>query len=259
MSVAPVATVPILLYHSISDRPTAGQGAFAVSPSAFREHVRVISDAGCTALTISAFGTALRNEHPLPSRPVLVTFDDGFADVRSAVDLLLSEGLGATVFVTSGDIGKAPMLTATDVLELTDISPKVEVGAHSVTHPWLDEIPISRTVAEIAASKSAIEEITAIPLKSFAYPHGAYEKRIRAAVIDAGFTAAAAVKNALSHRKDDPFALARVTVTASMSTRRVAMLLAGSDAPISWRGERLRTRGYRSMRRVRRLMERTAA
>ena len=43
---------------------------------------------------------------------------------------------------------------------------------------------------------------------TFAYPHGAYDKRVRQAVIDAGYVSAAAVKNAFSHPADDPYAIA---------------------------------------------------
>ena len=140
-------TVPSLLYHSINDRPAIGQDAFTVTPAAFREHVRAISDAGRTALSIGEFVSALRGERSLPSRAVLVTFDDGFADTRPAIELLLDAGLTASVFVTSGWIGEKAMLTPSGVRKLADL---VEVGAHSVTHPRLDELNIAQAAAEIS-------------------------------------------------------------------------------------------------------------
>jgi len=255
----PPIAVPILLYHSVCDQPAAGQEAFTVSPAVFREHVRAISDAGRTALTLSELARAVRGECALPSRPVLVTFDDGFADVRPAVELLLSAGLAATVFVTSGWIGREGMLTPADLRELVALGERVEVGAHSVTHPRLDELGAAQAAAEISDSKAALEGVVEAPIESFAYPYGAYDRRVRAAVIDAGFIAAAAVKNALSHSEDDPYALARLTVMATMSAGRIEMLLAGSGLPLAWRRERLRTRGYRSVRRLRRRLGRTVA
>ncbi len=252
-------TVPILLYHSVCDRPATGQEGFTVTPAVFGQHVRAISDAGRTALTVSELACALRDERPVPDRPVLVTFDDGFADVRPAVELLLGAGLGAAVFVTSGYVGNQAMLTRADVRELAGLGERVEVGAHSVTHPRLDEIGAERAAMEIAGSRAALEDIVQAPIQSFAYPHGAYDRRVRAAVIDAGFVAAVAVKNALSHGEDDPFALARVTIMASTSAHRIETLLAGSGAPPAWRRERLRTRGYRSVRRLRRRLGRPLA
>jgi peptidoglycan/xylan/chitin deacetylase (PgdA/CDA1 family) len=241
--------VPMLLYHSVNDRPEAGQEAFTVTPSAFHEHVRAISEAGRTALSISEFASSLRGERSLPSRAVLVTFDDGFADTRPAVELLLEAGLTSSVFVASGWIGERAMLTPSGVRELAGL---IEVGAHSVTHPRLDELDVAKATEEICSSKAALEDLVEAPVRSFAYPHGAYDRRVRAAVVDAGFSAAAAVKNALSHDQDDPYALARVTVMARTTTHEVEMLLAGSGAPQAWRRERLRTRAYRSVRRLRR-------
>ncbi len=258
VSTAPT-TVPILLYHSINDRPAAGQEAFTVRPAAFREHVRAISDAGRTALTVSQLAGALRGEGALPSRPVLVTFDDGFADVRGAAELLLDAGLGLTVFVTSGSVGQAAMLSEADVRGLAGLGDRAELGAHSITHPRLDELGVARAAAEIDGSKAALEDLVQAPLESFAYPHGAYDRHVRAAVVDAGFRAAAAVKNALSHREDDVYALARVTVMARTDVRRIETLLGGSGAPIAWRGERIRTRGFRSVRRIRRRLGRAVA
>jgi peptidoglycan/xylan/chitin deacetylase (PgdA/CDA1 family) len=252
MSPTAISPVPILLYHSVSDTPSVGQAEFTVTPAAFREHVRAIAVSGRTAMTIRELASALRGEREMPERPALVTFDDGFADVRPAVERLLDEGIAATVFVTSGMLGEETMLTSTGLRELAALGPRVEIGAHSVTHPRLDEIPLQRAVEEISGSKEAIEATAQIQIESFAYPHGAHDSRVREVVIEAGFKAAAAVKNALSHTQDDPYALARVTITPSTRRRHVERLLAGSGAPIAWEGERLRTRGYRSLRRLRR-------
>lgn len=240
--------VPSLLYHSINDRPATGQEAFTVTPAAFREHVRAISDAGRAALSIDEFASALRGERPLPPRAVLVTFDDGFADTRPAVELLLDAGLTASVFITSGWVGEKAMLTPSGIRQLADL---VEVGAHSVTHPRLDELGIAQAAREISDSKAALEELIQAPLESFAYPHGAYDRRVREAVIAAGFQSAVAVKNALSHDEDDPWAIARYTVCNATSTQQIARILDGRGIPRAWRHERLRTRGYRTVRRLR--------
>ena len=45
-------------------------------------------------------------------------------------------------------------------------------------------------------------------------PHVPHDRQVRQTVVDAGFDSAAAVKNAFSHDRDDPFAIARITVTA---------------------------------------------
>jgi peptidoglycan/xylan/chitin deacetylase (PgdA/CDA1 family) len=241
-----------LLYHSITERRSVAETRFTVTPAMFAEHVRAMRAAGRTPLTLRALAGALREERALPSRPLVVTFDDGFADVVAAVELLLSSELMASVFVTSGSIESRGMVTHDDLCQLAALGEAVEIGAHSVTHPRLDELGPERAAAEISVSKAALESVIQARVDSFAYPHGAYDKRVRTAVVNAGFSAAAAVKNALSHSQDDIFALARVTVMASTSAGELELLLGGSGAPLAPRRERLRTRGHRSFRRLRR-------
>lgn len=246
-----VTTVPILLYHSVADDCPSNGSKYTVRPKVFREHLRAIADSGRTSITVSRLADAIRGTKPLPARPVLITFDDGYADTPRAVEFALSVQLATSTFITTGAIGASDMITPGDVRLLADMGELVEIGAHAVTHRRLDELSRGHAAAEISMSRAALEEIIQSQARSFAYPHGAYDRRVRRSVIDAGFTAAAAVKNALSHSGDDPFALARVTVCSGTPARQIECLLAGGGAPRAWRRERLRTRGYRAARRLR--------
>jgi peptidoglycan/xylan/chitin deacetylase (PgdA/CDA1 family) len=247
MSIAPI---PVLLYHSVADGEAASGDRFAVSPRRFSEHVAAITASGRVPLTISELASALRGERELPERAVAVTFDDGYADTSDAVALLAAHGLTSTLYVTSSRIG------ARDGIEVAALeailAAGAEIGAHTVTHPHLDELRIDVAAREIADSRAAVGQALARPVASFAYPHGAHDARVRTAVIDAGFSSAAAVKNALSHSSDDPFAIARVTIVADTATAAVSELLAGRGVPLAWRGERARTRIYRGVRKARR-------
>ena len=128
----------------------------------------------------------------------------------------------------------------------------MEIGAHTVSHPHVDELGGDALEQEIAGSKQALETMLEAPVASFAYPHGSYDGRSRAAVIRAGFRSAAAIKNAISHLGDDPFAIARWTVTARTSPEQLARVIRGEGVPTAWSRERLRTRASRTARRARR-------
>jgi hypothetical protein len=67
------------------------------------------------------------------------------------------------------------------------------------------------------------------------------------------------VKNAVSHDQDDPFAIARWLVTSTTPPQRVAEFLEGVEFPLAWSRERVLTRGYRAVRRTRRLLRRLGA
>jgi GT2 family glycosyltransferase/peptidoglycan/xylan/chitin deacetylase (PgdA/CDA1 family) len=242
--------VPVLLYHSVSDIRTADE--FTVSRARFREHVAAVTASGRVPLTVGELAEGLRGDAPLPQRPVVITFDDGFRDTLAATDLLCGAGLRATVYVTTGALAEGDRISAEQVRTLGANPDGVELGAHTVSHPRLDEILVDAARREITDSKAALEDLVGRTVETFAYPHGAYDARCRQLVVDAGFRSAAAVKNALSHSGDDPWAIARWTVTGNTSAQQIAEVLEGRSAPVAWAQERLRTRAYRIYRRARR-------
>jgi peptidoglycan/xylan/chitin deacetylase (PgdA/CDA1 family) len=242
--------IPVLLYHSVADHRVSDD-RFAVSPAMFESHVDAIEASGRVTLTMSELTEGLRGERPLPDRAAAVTFDDGFADNHDAASSLLSRGLRSTLYITTGELGAPDRLTPSQVSELAEVA-GIEIGAHGVRHLHLDELDESELRHEVAASRAALEDIVRTPVHSFAYPHGAYDWRVRAAVIDTGYRSAAAVKNALAHPAEDLFAIARWTVTRDVTAGRIARVLTGGAVPLSWPRERVRTRAYRMARRQRR-------
>jgi peptidoglycan/xylan/chitin deacetylase (PgdA/CDA1 family) len=249
------ASVPVLLYHSVSDDPDRYERPYAVSRSRFGAHADAVSGSGRTPFCVSELAASLRGERPLPARPVAITFDDGYANNLDAVEALLGRGLRATVYATSSDIGGPGRLSPAQVAELASL-PGVEVGAHAVRHRHLDELGERELDEEVRASKLRLEDLTGVEIGSFSYPHGAYDARVRRAVIEAGYRSAVAVKNALSHDRDDVFAIARWTVTWGTSTSRIGAVIEGEGVPRAWRRERLRTRAFRAARRSRRQLSR---
>jgi peptidoglycan/xylan/chitin deacetylase (PgdA/CDA1 family) len=250
--------IPVLLYHRVACDVPRPYRRFALDPSLFEDHLRAIADAGCQSLLVSDLAQALREPSAIPDRPVVITFDDGFADNLRAFEQLAAKNLSATLYVTTGWIGKPSMLAAGDLKRLSDYP--IEVGAHSVSHPRLDEIGDDKARAEITDSATQLEDMLGRHIRTFAYPHGCYDERARQAVISAGYHSAAAVKNALSHPGDDPFALARWTITAGTSASQLAEVLRGGLVPKAWQKERHRTRAYRRFRRLRRrLIQRLGA
>ncbi len=247
------AVIPVLLYHSVPRSSDADR--LSVPYERFREHVEMIHSSGRIALTIDELAQGLCGEALLPEGAVAITFDDGHASSLDAIALLSENGLKSTTYVTTGAIGDPAMLKDRHVKALAGHAPIVELGAHSVTHPHLDELGRSAIDREVRDSKDQLEQLLGREVRSFAYPYGAYDRRVRSAVIAAGFTSAAAVKNALSHLEDDRWAIARWTVSARTSGRELARVLAGEGVPSAWRRERVRTRAYRTARRLRRVLE----
>jgi peptidoglycan/xylan/chitin deacetylase (PgdA/CDA1 family) len=240
--------IPVLLYHSVSDRATGPGRRWTVPWREFAAHIAAVAESGRTPLTVTEIAEGLRRKRALPARPVGITFDDGFSDTYAAVGELLSRDLRSTVYITTGEIDTRDRLSRLQVAGLAEM-PSVELGAHAVHHTRLDQLGNRELATEVSDSKSELEDITGASIHTFAYPHGAYDRAARQAVVAAGYHSAAAVKNALSHEQDDPFAIARWTVTAGTSAARVAEVLEGKGVTPAWAHERLRTRAYRAARR----------
>jgi peptidoglycan/xylan/chitin deacetylase (PgdA/CDA1 family) len=243
--------IPVLLYHSVSDSPSQRDRPYSVSRACFAEHADAVRASGRVPICITDLAAGLRAERRLPERPVALTFDDGFADTYDAVEIALGRGVWSTVYVTTGAVGSRGRLSHEAVAELAQ-STGVEIGAHGVRHRYLDELDDRELAHEVRGSKGQLEDLTQATVNSFAYPHGAYNARVRQAVILAEYRSAAAVKNAVSHVADDPFAIARWTVTLGTPAWRIAQVLEGEDLPRAWAHERLRTRVFRTARRQRR-------
>jgi peptidoglycan/xylan/chitin deacetylase (PgdA/CDA1 family) len=244
------AIIPVLLYHAVADHPRRSDRRYTVSRAGFDAHADAIRDSGRAALRITELAGALRGERPLPERTVAITFDDGCDGTSDAVEALIDRDLSSTVYVTTGEIGAQGRLTSSELTALAKL-PHVELGAHAVRHRRLDQLCDAELGEEVRVSRCRLEELIQLTVHSFAYPHGAYDERVRSAVIDAGYASAAAVKNALSHAADDPFAIARWTVTSGTPPSRISQVLEGKAVPLAWRHERLRTRAYRTARRRR--------
>jgi peptidoglycan/xylan/chitin deacetylase (PgdA/CDA1 family) len=243
--------IPVLLYHSVEDRPRWRDRRYTVSRADFAAHADAVMASGRTPLLVTELAAGLRGKRDLPDRPVAITFDDGYASTYEAVMALLRRELSATVYVTAGEVGAGNRLSEFRLEQLANL-PFVEVGAHAVQHRRLDELPDHELAHEVRGSKAQLEDLTQTEICSFAYPHGAYDRRVRAAVISAGYSSAAAVKNAVSHPDDDVFAIARWSVTPKTPAERITEVLEGVSVPRAWAHERRVTRAYRTARRQRR-------
>ncbi|WP_089102993.1 polysaccharide deacetylase family protein [Streptomyces hyaluromycini] len=250
--------VPILMYHSVATAPNDATRALSVAPEAFAEQMALIGDLGLTPVDTAALAAGWRSGGPLPDRPVLITFDDGYEGVhRHALPVLAKHGFASTLFVSTGWIrgaydtggGLDAMLDWDQVRELAGAG--CEIGGHSHTHPQLDQLDDERLRAELVRCREIVtDELDAVP-DSFAYPYGYSSRRVRQAVRAAGYTQALAVGNGLARRRQGPFALQRVTVRRSTDAEEFTRLLEGRAIARNFARDRALTQGYAVLRRAR--------
>ncbi|CAL2062335.1 MULTISPECIES: polysaccharide deacetylase family protein [Streptomyces] len=252
--------VPVLMYHSVATAPSAATRTLSVTPDAFAEQMSLIGELGSTPVTTAELAAHWRDGRPLPARPVLITFDDGYEGVhRHALPLLARHGFPATLFVSTGWLrgaydtggGLDTMLDWHQVRRLADSG--VEIGGHSHTHPQLDQLDEAALAEELGRCTEILTgELGSRPL-SFAYPYGYSSRRVRRAVRAAGYAQALAVGNGLARRAQGPYALRRVTVRRRTDAEEFTRLLRGQDIGRTFARDRALTRGYALVRGARRI------
>ncbi|WP_245839452.1 polysaccharide deacetylase family protein [Mycobacterium aquaticum] len=248
------------MYHSVSDSPAASIRGLSVRPKAFAEQVTYLARNGFTGLTFGELCRLRRSGEPLPQRPVVLTFDDGYADlVEEALPVLTSHGFPATVFITTGwldDAGQRAAGTPPDRMltwrQLTILEQAgVEIGAHSHSHPQLDQISVKQLRAELADPKSLLEEHLGHSVATLAYPYGYSNRRVREMSLELGYRNGAGVVNGIASPASDPFRVPRLTVRLSTSINTFAQTVNQQRIGVNYAPTRALTAGYAVVRRSR--------
>jgi peptidoglycan/xylan/chitin deacetylase (PgdA/CDA1 family) len=251
----------ILSYHGVAESNTdIDPGFLRVSPAAFRGQIDVLLAAGFEIVTVAELARRAGGEKPPPGLAA-VSFDDGMDDNHEVLLPILREyGVPATVYVTTGLIGQANpwMSPGTSRMmvedELRDLhAAGVELGAHTVTHPNLEELAYDECLREMAESRDFLEALTGDRVSTFAYPFCKYGDDAVRAARDAGFDAAVTCQWRGSW---DPFEMKRVMITGKDGPPSFGLKLyelygrlfqsrAGRVARTTTRGVRRRVRSAR--------------
>lgn len=194
---AQMARVPVLMYHDIL---TEKEVFFDVTPEELAAHFEQIEAAGLTPISLEKLVDHLRTGAPLPPKPIVLTFDDGYeGHYTHAYELIQEYDYPATfsIFTDKPDGEVAGRSTVSWAqLEEMAADPLVTIAAHSVTHPpdlrTLSDADLQR---EVVDAKARLEEKLGITVEYFTYPAGHYDERVAEAVAEAGYRAALTMSN----------------------------------------------------------------
>jgi len=208
--------VPILMYHHVAVPPPDSDAIYrdlSVSPTNFEGQLRYLIENGYQPITLSDLIMHLQVGQPLASKPVVLTFDDGFRDqYTNAYPLLKRYGFVATFFIITGfvDEGRDEYMSWAEI-ELLHAN-GMEIGSHSYTHPGLRGKSFDYIVWQVLGSKEAIEARTHEAVRFFSYPSGQYDQRVIDVLRSAGYWGAVTVEAGSLQSSQHPFELRRIRV-----------------------------------------------
>ena len=213
--------VPILMYHYIRVPPDPATDhlgwGLSTSPDDFRHQMDYLDDHGYHPVTLTDLRAYLGGTQSLPDRPVVLTFDDGYADLYSAAFPVLKEHhFKAVAYIVSGFVGREGENVMPDQVREMDTN-GIEIGAHTVNHVDLTKVHGSDLGSEVKGSKDALETLVGHPVLDFCYPSGRYDAEVVQAVQSAGYQSATTTQSGAVHSLEDRFSWSRVRVSGSES------------------------------------------
>jgi peptidoglycan/xylan/chitin deacetylase (PgdA/CDA1 family) len=187
--------VPILMYHYIRTvDPQEDQLGYnlSVTPEIFEEHIVWLRKMGYTSIRMDRLSDCLRGLRECPDKPVVLTFDDGYADAATeALPILERHGFTATFYVVIDFVGRPGYMTWEQVKLLHESG--MEIGSHSVSHPDLTARDPEVAFEEISRSRAILEQQLGAPVRSFSYPIGSYDETVAEFARQVGYTSAVTV------------------------------------------------------------------
>ena len=192
-----IAHVPILMYHYIDTPPADSTDALlrelAVTRADFERQLQWLRDQGYESINPDQLIAALWQGAPLPQKPVMLTFDDGYANAwYNAYPVLLKFGFTGTFFVVTDWLDENKPGYLTWDLARAMINGGMSIQSHSRSHLDVRRRSHEWYQNQIVKSIQSIEAHTGIRPRFFCYPYGGYDniaiRELRAAGIVAAFT-----------------------------------------------------------------------
>lgn len=189
---AELAKVPIVMYHDVLAEK---QVFFDITPERLNADFRIIRAKGLTPVSMDQLVNHLRTGVPLPEKPVLLTFDDGYVGHYDYVYKLAKYykyPVAFSIFTDKVD-GKIIGRSTVDWSQVQEMAqdPLVTIVSHGVTHPSdLRELSDRDLSYELEVSKQRLEEKLGISIDYFTYPEGNHDDRVVDATAEAGYKAA---------------------------------------------------------------------
>lgn len=224
--------VPILMYHYIRvvTDPNDGMGfRLSVTPADFAAQMGWLAANGYHPITLEDLNAYLSGTRGLPSKPVILTFDDGYADFyNTALPILRAHDFVAVEYVVSGFMGWPGYMSADQILEANRVW-GIEIGSHTATHVNLTTQSADGLLSQLTASKHALETLLGHPVLSFCYPGGRFNSSAMAAVQAAGYRDATTTQPGLAHTLADRYAWGRLRISGGESLDEFAWAVANAS------------------------------
>lgn len=173
------AALPVLMYHKVI---SSGKPDFlSITRDDLEEQFKYLKAKGYTTILLSELQKYMTHGTPLPAKPCLITFDDGYRNNYTEMfPLLVKYSLRANIFLVASFLGKTTEdeYMRTDELKLM-ANGTVEYGLHSLKHDSYKDLSLEAIKADVVACREIFTKLEIPVQPALAYTYGAFPKTDR--------------------------------------------------------------------------------
>jgi peptidoglycan/xylan/chitin deacetylase (PgdA/CDA1 family) len=222
--------VPILTYHELRAAPSPPRSPASASlwvPKArFAAQLEGLAGAGYHGVTLSQAWAAWHGGPALPAKPVVVSFDDGYASQYDVARPELRKlGWPGVLNLETARLSAPGGLTRARVRAL--LADGWELASHTRTHPDLTRVGPARLAREVSGSRADLRRLFGVSVRFFCYPYGRADAAVRAAVRRAGYSGATTTHAGLAGPRTSPYMLPRIGAGPHDTAARLLRRLRG--------------------------------
>ncbi len=228
-------SVPILMYHYIRPLPSMYGDwmgyKLSVSPATFTEQLDWLSEHGYHAIDFNDLRAYFAGTKVLPHKPVVITLDDGYADLyTNAYPVLKAYKFKAVAYIVTNFVGQSSYVTAGQVVEMDHNG--IQIASHTMNHANLARTSPYLVTYQLSSSKAWLEQLLGHPVVDFAYPSGKFSAHVISALQATGYDTAVTELPGTFHSRDDRYTWSRVRVGGGESMEEFVSNLGPVEAPM---------------------------
>jgi peptidoglycan/xylan/chitin deacetylase (PgdA/CDA1 family) len=171
----------VLMYHKVQAIDL--RDTLTISVKKFSSQLKYLVSHGFHTISLSELNEHITANAPLPSKAVLITFDDGYLDnFHYAYPLLVKYNVKANIFLI-GD--KVCSLQDEENIYLSSVELQamnrglIEYGFHSFKHSDYAAMSFSEIEEDIISMQNRLKERGIKCEPCFAYPYGSFHRKNR--------------------------------------------------------------------------------
>jgi peptidoglycan/xylan/chitin deacetylase (PgdA/CDA1 family) len=208
-------SVPILMYHYIRAAPSIYLDRLGyrltVTPDDFRGQMDWLSVNGYHPVDFNDLRAYFGGLAALPSKPLVITLDDGYSDLyTTAYPILKSFHFKAVAYIVTSFVGQSRYVTSDQVVEMDQNG--IQIASHTIDHANIGGASLGSATYQLATSKAWLQDLTGHSVVDFAYPSGKFSSSAVYALQATGYDTAVTELPGTVHSRADRYTWTRIRV-----------------------------------------------